>query len=148
MTWNPFSEKRINYEKEGYFKLDFANEMCSLEKLIQREKDANKKAQLMVKYAIAMRNSFGFCWELTQYYKGEREYLPFERYAPLARKKIEEIVSKAMGMVLDYNVASELNYQLCNFKTVAEEYSNSEKGELVRGECDKLIDYHAEQNIK
>ena len=148
MTWDPFSEKRINYEKQGYFKLDFANEMCSLEKLIAREKDANKKAQLMVKYAIAIRNSFGFCWELTQYYKGEREYLPFERYAPLARKKIEEIVSKAMGMVSDYNVASELNYQLCNFKTVAEEYPETEKGRLVRGECDKLIDYHAEQNIK
>lgn len=144
MVYNPFSEKRVYGGEDNYFRFEFAKEMCKIEKQIANEKNPNIKAQLMVKYAIAIRNSFGFCWELTQYYKGERYYYPYEKYSPIAMKKAEKIVSEAMAMVTDCNVAAELNYQLCNFKTVAEEYPDTEKGKLVRGECDKLIDYHAE----
>ncbi|MBR5533182.1 MAG: hypothetical protein IKU59_07770 [Bacteroidales bacterium] len=148
IDYDPFSEKRVKYGKDNYFKLSFAKEMCRLEKSIKYEQNPNKKAKLMVKYAIGIRNSFGFCWGLTQYYKGWRSYLPKEKYAPFAKEKAKEIVAEAMAMVTDYDVASELNYQLCNFKTVAEKYPETEKGRLVRGECDKLIDYHAESYLE
>ena len=52
-------------------------------------------------------------------------------------------MASASSMATDEEVAAEIQYQMCNFKTVAEKYPNTHKGELVRGKCDKLYDYHA-----
>jgi hypothetical protein len=51
--------------------------------------------------------------------------------------------ASACEKATDKEVAAEINYTLCNFKTIAEKYPNTEKGKLVRGKCDKLYDYHA-----
>jgi hypothetical protein len=58
------------------------------------------------------------------------------------------MIASASSMATDDEVAAEIQYQLCNFKTVAEKYPNTHKGELVRGKCDKLYDYHAGTKIK
>lgn len=35
----------------------------------------------------------------------------------------------------------EIHYRLCHFRTVAQKYPDTAKGRLVRGECDKWVDY-------
>lgn len=106
----------------------------------------------MVKYAIGIRNSFDLCWELTQYYRGEffvrqvcmKRDWDNDCYTKAAMRRVKELVTAACDLVTDEETAANIQYMLCNFKTVAYKYPNTEKGCLVRGKCDNLNDYHAE----
>lgn len=134
------------------FRYDFAREMYSLEQAIERTSDPDRKARYMIKYAIGLRNSFDMCWELTQYYRGEeiwgrvcekRDWISDE-YSIAARIMTEYVITHACQIASD-DVASEIQYAFHNYKTVAKRYPNTSKGKLVRGRCDKLIDYHVER---
>jgi hypothetical protein len=64
------------------------------------------------------------------------------KQAALARSR--KIIDEALQMVTDDEVAAALQYNMCNFKTVAKKYPDTEYGRLVKGACDNLKDYHAE----
>ena len=62
--------------------------------------------------------------------------------------KVEELINLACDIVTDDETGANIQYMLCNFKTVARNYPNTEKGQLVRGKCDNLYDYHADQSYR
>ena len=135
------------------FRYKFAREMYSLEQHISTMKDPNRKAQMMVRYATGVKNSFERCWGLTQYYAGSSYYGQVcekrdwteEPLAIAAKDRAGEMIGQACQMVTDDEVGAEIQYTLCNFKTVALLYPDTQKGRLVRGECDNLYDHHADK---
>lgn len=147
---DPFSVdcKEINASSD--FKYDFAREMASLEKNIGRVVEPNRKARLMLKFAIGIKNSFDMCWVLTQYYRGAHYFGQVcfkrnwekEKYTIAADERVSQLVKMATQMVTDDEAAAEMQYELCNFKTVGEKYPYTQKGKLVRGECDNLYDHN------
>ena len=148
MRFDPFSMAKKSISKEQRItRYKFAREMHSLEQKIEHSTDPNEKAKAMVRFATGLRNSFDICWPLTQYYCGymfAREWMR-DKYTKAAHRKVEQMVAEACKIVTDKEVAAEINYELCNFKTIAEQYPDTQKGKLVRGKCDKLYDYHAEK---
>lgn len=155
MQYDPFCVAREFVESDFDTRYEFAREMYSLEQAIKSEKDPNIKAQKMLKYSIGLRNSFDRCWPLTQYYRGfsywgcvtgEKRDWENDKYTTAAKQKAQQYAKLACQTATDKEVAANIHYELCNFKTVAEKYPNTEKGTLVRGKCDKLIDYHAERH--
>lgn len=150
MTRNPFAAEPevIPYTKE--FKYDFAREMYSLEQSIQVTTDPNRKAQLMMKYALGLRNSFDWSWALTQYYRnwqyecsGAYDWEKSE-YALTAKAQSLNMIDAACKMVTNDEIAAAMQYELRNYLTVATMYPNTTYGQLVKGSCDNLEDYHAE----
>lgn len=152
MKYDPFSVERSVIKCETDFKYDFAREMHSLEQSINLTTDPNRKAQLMVKCAIGIRNSFDSCWGLTQYYRGvnywrqvcEKRDWENDGYTAAAMNKVKQLVKYACDIVTDDEVAANIHYELCNFSTIANKYPDTQKGKLVKGKCDNLYDYHAE----
>ena len=55
----------------GNAKLKFATEMLRLQQGMKTGKTADERGLARLKYALGRRNSFGNCWALTQYWKGE-----------------------------------------------------------------------------
>lgn len=166
--YNPFSlVKCDNVQNDGFssslsydfgsecdFKYSFAREMCSLEHSIATVKDPNRKAWLMVRYAIGIRNSFDSCWALTQYYKGcflSGSVIPIKRdwesdkYTQAATKRYCQIFDSACEIATDKSIAAQIQYDLCNYKTVATKYADTALGQYVKGECDNLYDHHLER---
>ena len=151
MQYNPFSVAREPMNTSCDTRYEFAKEMHLLEQAVKSEKNPNVKAQKMLKFSIGLRNSFDRCWVLTQYYRGyfnwgcvidEKRDLENDKYTTAAKQKARQYAELACKITTDEEVAANIHYELCLFKTVAERYPNTEKGTLVRGKCDKLIDYN------
>lgn len=153
ICYEPFAAvpKETEYIEE--FKYDFAREMYSLEQNIQLTTEPNRKAMMMIKFALGLRNSFDWCWGLTQYYRGscywgavcDKRDWENDHYTRAALARVEDMVDAACMMLTDDEVAASLQYELCNFKTIVRKYPDTETGQLVRGSCDNLKDYHAEK---
>lgn len=156
MAYDPFSAEPKAIKMKTDFRYDFAREMHSLERGINLTTEPNRKALLMVKYAIGIRNSFDWCWGLTQYYRGtsywgqvcEKRDWENDENTKAAIGKVEELINLACDIVTDDETGANIQYMLCNFKTVARNYPNTEKGQFVRGKCDNLYDYHADQSYR
>ena len=56
-----------------------------------------------------------------------------------------QIINDACSIITDDEVGAEIQYTLCNFRTVAMQYPHTKMGQLVKGECDNLYDHHAEK---
>ena len=152
MQYNPFSTKKETMDKKSNTRYEFARKMHDLEQKINSSTDPNEKAKLMLRFATGMRNSFDRCWPLTQYYAGvlfwgsvcDKRDWERDKYTTAAISHSKQIIASACNTATDKEVAAEINYELCNFKTIAEKYPDTQKGKLVRGKCDKLYDYHVE----
>lgn len=153
LTYDPFAADPPKAPlRESDFKYDFAREMYSLEQNIEIIDEPNRKAQLMIKYALGLRNSFDWCWSITHYYKDtpfwhnvyEMQEWEHDALTRAARQKANEMIDEALRMITDDEVAASIQYQLKNFATVVCRYPNTEYARLVRGACDNLKDYHAE----
>lgn len=146
---DPFSITDKHKSEPCYSKYDFATQMYALEQSINRATDPNAKARDMFKFAVGLRNSFGRCWSYTQYYKGElfwgcvspKRDWQTDKYTTAAKDYAQKLFNRALTTANDSQLLSEMNYNLCNFKTVAEKYPDTELGIFVRGSCDKLVDY-------
>ena len=154
MQYDPFSVEREDLSYECDTRLEFAQKMYSLEQKIKTTTSPNEKAMNMFRFAIGLRNSFDRCWPLTQYYRGESYWgcvigikrdWERDKYTKAAIDRSKKMMATACNMATDEEVAANINYELCNFKTIADKYPNTEKGALVRGKCDKLYDYHVER---
>ena len=152
LYYNPFSVERKAIKNGNDFRYTFAREMNSLEMNIKRTKDPNRKAKMIFKYAVGIRNSFGRCWSLTQYYKGEEYYgrvckkrdWENDVYTKTAMRQAEKMINSALKMVKDDNYVADMLYELSNFKMLEAKYPDSKRAKFVRGHCDKLIDYHSD----
>ena len=149
MQYEPFSFEPKEINTKSDFRYDFAREMYSLEQGIKLTAEPNRKALLMVKYAIGIRNSFDLCWGLTQYYRGtsywgqvcEKRDWENDKHTLLALEKAEKTLKRAFEIVTDDETAANIHYELCHYLTVARMYPNTQKGALVKGKCDNLCDY-------
>lgn len=147
--FNPFSLKksRLSDEERINFKYKFAKEMDLLERSFNSNINPDKKAVMMLKYVTGLRNSFERCWELTVYFFSNRNRFGNmewdNEYSRMAMSRCREIIDSACK-IASKEVAAEIQYQLCNYKFVAEHCPDTKEGILVRGKCDKLIDYHLE----
>lgn len=149
MEYDPFSFTRKRITNDGDFRYDFAVKMNSLEQTINVTSNPDRKARLILKYAIGLQNSFDICWGLTQYYKGisyygqvcEKRDWENGTYSKAAKAKAQELISSAFTMVTDSNVAADLHYELCHYTTIAKEYPETQKGLYIKGHCDNLRDY-------
>ena len=65
-------------------------------------------------------------------------------YTTNAISKAKTMIDLACTMFTDEELAAEVQYSFYNFRTVANKYGNTPKGQLVKGECDNLYDHHAE----
>lgn len=152
IEYAPFSIKMKRIKLKSEFRYDFACKMYSLEQSIDLTSEPNRKAQLLIEYATGLRNSFDLCWGLTQYYRGtsywgqvcEKRNWEKDEYTQTARSKAKQLIQLACDIVTNDEVAAEINYALCNYKTVADKYPKTKKGKLVIGQCDNLYDHHAE----
>ncbi len=152
LNYAPFSVAPKRIAKQEDFKYEFAREMVSLEQVMALTKNPNRKALLTVKYLTGIRNSFDRCWPLTQYYRGtsywgavcEKRNWEEDAYTNRAKKRTQKLLTQACNMVTDDEAGAAIQYMLCNFKTLAKKYPNTEKGKLVRGQCDNLCDHHLE----
>lgn len=141
--------------KNAEFRYSFAHEMYALEQEMKIVTNPTRKAKLMVRYAIGLRNSFGQCWPLTQYYRGtsfwgavcDKRDWEQEQLTLRARSRSSQMINQAIALTNDQEYIAELLYQFGNFKTIATKYPNTQIGKKVRGKCDKLIDYHAEKSF-
>ena len=149
MEYDPFCAERKRIGLKTDFRYDFAREMHSLEQGIEQAVDPNRKGRLMVKMAIGIKNSFDFCWPLTQFYCGTTYYSQVcekrdwttDELTVAAGCRVDELLKTAFRLFTDDEVAAEMHYALYNFKTVATKYPDTEMGELVRGACDNLYDH-------
>lgn len=155
------SNKRIDGGKD--FRLQFAREMLTLQQGMKREGDPDSRAKMMVRYATGLRNSFGKCWELTQYYKWtsdtETDGLHYgygvfcgETLWQVGQDKAKALALSDALLRLALATATDNEWKartLCdfgNFRTVAEEFRDTDTGKKVRSSCDKLVDYHLERD--
>lgn len=67
---DPFRVEHARWNHGGDAKLFFARRMNRLEQDIATTADPNQKAMLMIDFGIGLRNSFDYCWALTQYVRG------------------------------------------------------------------------------
>lgn len=153
MKYDPFAIKNVRKKASKRFKYDFAKEMCELEKTMNSPTiNPDSKAKAMFRFATGIHNSFNNCWELTQYYKGtylwnqviKKRRWENDKHTIAAITKAKSLFTLATETAIDLEIKANIQYNLCNFKTVATKYSETDKGQLVISACDNLRDYHIE----
>ena len=145
---DPFSAKQRKWNHGVDAKLFFARKMNRLEQDIAVAADPNLKAMLMIDYGVGIRNSFNYCWALTQYrrgwvygYGGDWECVDL---AQQAEKRVDQLFSKAFNSFTDNEYAAQAQLLFNNYKTIAECYPETLAADIVRGHCDQYVDYHGE----
>lgn len=151
MRYNPFSIKRKPKSANCDTRLEFARVMHWMEQRINNSPNPNERAVLMLRFAVGLRNSFDWCWPLTQYYRGvsywgcvtaeKRDWLS-DKYTTSAFDRCEQMIAAACATATDAEVAANINFELDNFKTIVEQYPDTQKAKYVRGRCDNFYDYY------
>jgi hypothetical protein len=67
-----------------------------------------------------------------------------DKFTLAANKKVSSLVAHADKIATDKELAAEIQFMFCNYKTIAQKYPNTQRGKLVSGQCDNLYDHHAE----
>ena len=126
--------------------------MVDLESAIAKEKNASERARKTAQYATGMRNSVSMCWGMSFYRKSvadiDTEYFGptyFSRKQDAVFTKSEKLFQQAIRNCPDRETAASILYELGNMKTVAEKYPETRSANIIKGECDKLVDYHLEK---
>lgn len=149
IQYDPFAYERHSIDNTSDFKYSFAREMQSLEYGMAAVTDPNRKAELMIRYAVGIQNSFGRCWPLTQYYYGTTFYgkdhdmrdWTNDPEVTMAIARSTKLLQQANSLFVDKEVAAKALYKLKRFRTIAEKYPETEMGRYVKGHCDELADY-------
>ncbi len=148
--YNPFAIKARAAKPAPNFRYRFAREMHRLEQRIVIATNPDTKAKDMLRFAMGLRNSFGKSWCLTQYHNGykggsfwgmDARDWAVEQECREAIDRSDRMIAEACGMVTDADFAAEVQYELCNFRTVAIRYPTAKVAATVRGGCDRLVDY-------
>ena len=140
MYRDPFSIPDAALSNHDNYKLTFAKEMLRLEKSIATAKDQSKKAFDLIRYGTGMRNSFTYCWILTEYRKFGWSY-ELSPYANSVLDRVESIYNEALNIVDNDELAAIACVQLCKWKTAVEMYPNTYAAKYTKMMCDNLCDY-------
>ena len=128
------------------YKLRFAREMFRLETEMQTADSPDLRANAMIRYAAGLRNSFGRCWALTQYFASEDSRSGFNyrfnsSWARKAYTKADRLVVRALREFKSPELAAQAHLKLKDFKTVVRDYPHTRAARLVRQQCDRYYDY-------
>lgn len=140
MYRDPFSIAASSLREHKNYKLTFAKEMLRLEKSIASATDQNKKAFDLIRYGTGLRNSFTYCWILTEYRKFGWSY-DLSPYANGVLKKVESIYNEALNIVDNDELAAIAYVQLCKWKTAVDKYPDTYAARYTKMMCDNLCDY-------
>ena len=140
MYRDPFSIPEAALTNHDNYKLTFAKEMLRLEKSIASAKDQSKKAFDLIRYGTGMRNSFTYCWILTEYRKFGWSY-DLSPYANSVLNKVESIYNEALDIVDNNELAAIAYVQLCKWKTAVNKYPDTYAARYTKMMCDNLCDY-------
>ncbi len=146
---DPFSLGLRQWSHGVEAKFRFAKTMNQLEHEIAATADPNRKALLMLDFGIGLRNSFDYCWALTQYRQGAGYFYDLDAHntncVQEAMGRAERLFEEAFASFTDNEYAAQAQLLFSNYKTVKEQYPETVAAERVRGRCDKFTDYHAEK---
>lgn len=152
MNLDPFSQSKQSLKNNRDYKLSFASKMADLEIGIAKESNPSEKARKTALYATGMRNSVSMCWGMSFYRKSvadiDTEYFGptyFSRKQDAAFTKSEKLFQQAIRYCPDRETVASILYALGNMKTVAENYPETKPAGIIKGKCDKLVDYHLER---
>ena len=140
MYRDPFSIPDAALSNHDNYKLTFAKEMLRLEKSIATAKDQSKKAFNLIRYGTGMRNSFTYCWILTEYRKFGWSY-DLSPYVNSVLNKVESIYNEALDIVDNNELAAIAYVQLCKWKTAVNKYPDTYAARYTKMMCDNLCDY-------
>lgn len=140
MNRDPFSIPMTSLANYENYKLRFAKEMLRLEKSIASATDQSKKAFDLIRYGTGMRNSFTYCWILTEYRKFGWSY-ELSPYANSVLDRVESIYNEALNIVDNDELAAIACVQLCKWKTAVDMYPNTYAAKYTKMMCDNLCDY-------
>ena len=140
MYRDPFSIAESSLREHKDYKLTFAKEMLRLEKSIASATDKSKKAFDLIRYGTGLRNSFTYCWILTEYRKFGWSY-DLSPYANGVLKKVESIYNEALNIVDNDELAAIAYVQLCKWKTAVDKYPDTYAARYTKMMCDNLCDY-------
>ena len=149
---DPFAQSKQKMKNNSEYKLSFARKMVDLESAIAKEKNASERAKKTAQYATGMRNSVSMCWGMSFYRKSvadiDTDYFGptyFSRKQDAVFSKSEILFQQAIRSCTDRETIASILYELGNMKTVAENYPETRSANFIKGECDKLVDYHLER---
>ena len=140
MYRDPFSIPDAALSNHDNYKLTFAKEMLRLEKSIASATDQNKKAFDLIRYGTGLRNSFTYCWILTEYRKFGWSY-DLSPYSNGVLKKVESIYNEALNIVDNDELAAIAYVQMCKWKTAVDKYPDTYAARYTKMMCDNLCDY-------
>jgi len=164
-------QKRLNVAVEGYldtepflleetkirntsdYKYAFAREMASLERDISATSDPDRKAMLMLRKGIGMKNSVTSCWALSFYGKNYDDDTPkwgktyFYRKAAVVLNKADKLFAKAHSTAGDDETKARICYTLGYCRTVLDDYPETVTASFIRFHCDTYSDYHYEKRV-
>lgn len=147
MNRNPFCITEEKQEIPQNYKLDFAKEMSHLEKSISSATDNSKKALDMIKYGTGIRNSFTYCWTLTDYRYIGWSAEDYSYINPIL-DKVGNIFSEALGLFDNEELAAAAHVHLCQWKTAVEKYPDTFAAKYTKISCDNLCDYSVNRVVK
>lgn len=149
MKRDPFNvDSQVFIHDNSDYKFNFAREMLSLERIVSQTTDPNRKAQMLIRYAVGIRNSMDRCWALTQYYRGTSFWGSCDKIDwtetiswKQAQRRSDKLLKDAFAMFTDDECAAHTHYQLLHCHTVVEKYPDTKAAEIIRGVCDNYCDY-------
>lgn len=150
LSRDPFNITPRQWSHADDAKLYFAKSMSRLEHEIAATTEPNRKALLMLDYAVGLRNSFDYCWALTQFKHGclweDIEHFDWQRDETClnAMQRVEMLFSEAFVTFTNDEYAAQAQLRFSNYRTVMERYPNTQVWRNIRGRCDSYKDYHAE----
>ena len=158
MTKDPFSYDMQTFKDDSLIapncKLHFAQKMAEYEKVMKRDRDANKRAASKIQYALGLRNSVHRCWFLTRYSsnwdnEGAMYNLPDIAYpedSTLYRhdaymKLSDKLIDEAIQTYKDKELAANELRKFLRYKQLLDSYKGTETAQDIIQHCDKWRDY-------
>ncbi len=138
---DPFDALCLAGDRISDFRYSFASTMAALERGMEVTTDHNRRAQLLLKFGIGMGNSVTVCWQLTHYGHSYEDSWKNNDVTRAVHSKAIHSINEALLMFTDDELKAEALYALGRFRTVAYEFSHTEKAKYVRRHCDNYVDY-------
>lgn len=145
MKRNPFNydfKSRDSYIDDRLdYKLRFASEMAELTRIYKTASDPNRRAAAMIRCAVGMRNSVGFCWALTRY----EDFVMFypEEYPGVEEmiEKSEKLIEQAFKLFTNKEIEAEYRYEFFQYQYIVDNLIHTSRGRAVINNCDIWRDY-------
>lgn len=156
MRRDPFSLTFQRIASQADYKYEFAREMSSIERGIRATSDPDRKALLLLKYAIGMKSSITHCWPLTFYGKSDAdtdpEWEPPTEFAKSSKRILasaDQFFRQAEFTAQSSEIQAQIQLVLGNISTVMSEYSGTKAASSLRGRCDTYYDdYHLDRVVQ